>query len=357
MGPILVRAALILLLAFGSIGGTVAVSADSLPGSPVYGVKLAVERARLSLSADPVAEADLHLAYAENRVEEMARVVGQGGAPADTTMDRLRLHLEEALTLCAQQPDGTMTRLLLRARQVVQAQEAVMVRAGSGSGESAQIQAQLGTLHELGQAIDEGLHDPQAFRYRHGGDRSENGPLRPEMEPGSRPVITTTHPVTAPHGYGPGEPGGNPDCVGECEPAGDQQQHQGPPPEPGVYGQELCPGAEDCEPAGDQQQYGPGHAQPGPGGEPGGHREQGPGNSSDTSDDGGGNAAGGGNDDAGGYDGHHGTSNNQNGGTGDGSDGTMDSGGGGTMDGGGNSGSGGRGDGGNGGNGGRRGGG
>ena len=73
---------------------------------------------------------------------------------------------------------------------------------------------------------------------------------------------------------GPGQPGGNPDCLDcpcdACVPLGDEY-HYGPQPDqpgPGMPGGN--PDCTDCVPIGDEYHYGPQPDQPGPG-QPGGN--------------------------------------------------------------------------------------
>lgn len=62
-------AAAVLLVAIVA-GGTLTTSASSLPGDALYPVKTAAEGVRLTLARDPDAVADLHLEFAQRRLEE-----------------------------------------------------------------------------------------------------------------------------------------------------------------------------------------------------------------------------------------------------------------------------------------------
>lgn len=64
--------ALIIVVAMLSGGFVTALAAGSaLPGDALYPLKLEVERARLSLTADPERQAELYLQFAEKRLDEM----------------------------------------------------------------------------------------------------------------------------------------------------------------------------------------------------------------------------------------------------------------------------------------------
>lgn len=63
--------ALAVVMAIAVIGfGTVAASADSLPHSPLYPVKRTTERVQLFLTSSPGGKAQLHLLFAERRLNE-----------------------------------------------------------------------------------------------------------------------------------------------------------------------------------------------------------------------------------------------------------------------------------------------
>ena len=62
------------------VGGltTAAASSDSLPGDPLYGVKLVVERAQLATTFDSAARARLELQFADLRLAEAQRLFAAG---------------------------------------------------------------------------------------------------------------------------------------------------------------------------------------------------------------------------------------------------------------------------------------
>ncbi len=63
-----------------TVGGLTAAAAsgDSLPGDPVYGVKLGVERVQLATTFDPAARARLQLHFADVRLAEAQRLFALG---------------------------------------------------------------------------------------------------------------------------------------------------------------------------------------------------------------------------------------------------------------------------------------
>ncbi len=62
------------------VGGltSAAASGNSLPGDPLYPVKLAVERAQLAVTFDPASRARLHAQFAEVRLSEAQRLIAAG---------------------------------------------------------------------------------------------------------------------------------------------------------------------------------------------------------------------------------------------------------------------------------------
>jgi hypothetical protein len=252
MSAILVKLILVLGMVVGSAGGTAALANNSLPDSPLYPAKLALEQLRLHAASGSVEEAEVHMNLAQNRVQEMMRLALADRVPGEATLLRLQTHLNQAFQLAAGLSDEEMQGTLTRARQMLQTQEQVMLQTQNQAHGAAQepLGQALGLLRQARHQAETGLQEPQTFRWRyaHGS----------EAEP-----------------PGPGSPGGNPDCPSEdCEPAGEQYQNQhGPQPEspgPGGPGGNPEPPCTDCEPTGEQNQNGPQPEQPGPGG-PGGN--------------------------------------------------------------------------------------
>lgn len=68
----------VLLLVLVTAGGTAYASAVALPGTPLYVVKTSLEGVQLTLRADPVAQTNLRLRFAERRLQEAARLAQRG---------------------------------------------------------------------------------------------------------------------------------------------------------------------------------------------------------------------------------------------------------------------------------------
>jgi uncharacterized membrane protein YgcG len=230
MNALILKAALVFTLLFGAAGGTAVLAQESLPDSPIYPVKIALEDTRLALNQDAADEVVLHFSYAEERTQEMVAMAAAGSTPDAAIQSRLETHYNAALNLVAQQPDEAMFKLLTQAQNMVQTQLQNIANVEAGAGEPAQkmLGQAAGFLNRAGQEIEDGLKTPQIFRARYG---------------------------SSPEGVVPQETG--PCSTGDCEPAGDANKFGQDPDNEGQNGpgDGTCDG-EDCEPVGDQNQFG-----------------------------------------------------------------------------------------------------
>ena len=77
--------------------GTVAASSDSLPDEPLYGVKLAVEQAQVTLAFSDVDKAELYAHLAEKRAGEIVAMAQQGKTDKlETTTANMDYQLDQA---------------------------------------------------------------------------------------------------------------------------------------------------------------------------------------------------------------------------------------------------------------------
>ena len=87
-----------LVLALFLAGGSVLASSQSLPGQPLYPVKLATEQVQVAFTPTRVGKARLELRLAERRSQEMVALAGRDGPQAlDRLAQRLDRHLERAV--------------------------------------------------------------------------------------------------------------------------------------------------------------------------------------------------------------------------------------------------------------------
>ncbi len=71
---------------------------DAQPGTVLYGTKLAIESIRLVVELDPAEDTRLHLRFAEERIDELAKLAaaGKDGPEVDAALANLSSHQENA---------------------------------------------------------------------------------------------------------------------------------------------------------------------------------------------------------------------------------------------------------------------
>jgi hypothetical protein len=290
MSAMLANIILIISILIASAGGTVALANDSLPDSPLYPVKLAVEQIQIDLLTDPGKIAARHLLLAQNRSQEILRLAQGGETPKENAALRLQENYNLALQYTAQLGEAEMLGILTQAQEMVQEQlrEMNQARFQLRSEHPDPLAETIRILEGTRARVQAGLEDPAAFRLQARFGFEEAGgnpdcplddcqPLGDEYQYRYRRGNVWPEPEDS-QGLdalppGPGAPGGNPECpTGDCDPSGDANQY-GPPPEapgPGApAGNPDCPSG-DCVPAGGANQYGPQPEASSPG-EPGGN--------------------------------------------------------------------------------------
>ena len=196
MSALLIKAVLVFGVIFGSAGGTAVMAAESLPDSPLYPVKLAMENARLSMADTPAEQAELHLELAQTRAREMEKLAQQGNTPDASVMTHLQHHLEQAFAHAAQTSDSTMTQLLVQAQAMLETQAQNLAQSVGHSHDAAHtvLQEASRLLHQAGLEAAEGVADPGIFRSHH----SDNHPAGEQHhpQPGYGSAITGTQTIS-----------------------------------------------------------------------------------------------------------------------------------------------------------------
>ncbi len=205
-------------------GGATAVAAqDDLPNQPLYQLKLWTENANLAMNGDPQEQASLLMNMAQTRAEEMAALAEMGLTPPDQVRDRLQQHIQQTLMLAANMDDAALTQTLLQLRDRLQTQDRIMEQLQTHA--NAQTEPLLTQTRQMLQTqlrlVDEGLADPQGFRYtmsnqmRYGQDEEATPEPNQQGEPGIHQNDQAGQPSEAPGtgiGNGNATPGGpNPD--------------------------------------------------------------------------------------------------------------------------------------------------
>lgn len=149
-------------------GGATAVAAqDDLPNQPLYPVKLWTENTTLALTGNPQEQANLLMNMAQTRVEEMAALAEQGIAAPKQVGDRLQLQIQQTMMLAANMDDATLNQTLLQLREKLQTQDRLMEQLqkhATAETEPLLTQTRLMLQTHL-QLVNEGVADPQGFRY------------------------------------------------------------------------------------------------------------------------------------------------------------------------------------------------
>ncbi|HFQ93722.1 MAG TPA: hypothetical protein ENK32_06915 [Anaerolineae bacterium] len=278
MSVLLLKAALVLTMVFGSVGGTAVLAAESLPDSPLYPIKLTIEETQLALAKNPAQEAALQMAFAQERYEEIQQMTHKGTVPDEATLQHLQTHWQQVLQLAAQMPESEMTALLLQAQTIAQHQQEAITAAqvvASDNLAAAALEHAGQILSHTHDDIQSGLQDPQTFRSNHGHiPHQPSQPPAPCPDGSCGPGDEMPQPVQPPPGNGyPGPGMGDGECntPGSCDPMGDENHYGQDPMNDGHNGpgDGTCadPG---CDPMGDENHYGQdpmndGHNGPGDG--------------------------------------------------------------------------------------------
>ena len=110
----LVKAIIVVTMVFGGTVGTVSASQESLPGSPLYPLKLQLEDWQLAHTCDPAMRAQVAMTLAQHRVEEAKRLAAKGDAVPAQVAARYQAQVETALQ--ALETLNTPTRLQVQAQ-------------------------------------------------------------------------------------------------------------------------------------------------------------------------------------------------------------------------------------------------
>ncbi len=155
-------------LLFGSSGATVFAAQNSMPGEFLYPVKGWSETVRSDLTNSPEARYELMLQLAEQRTEEIRFLAQNGAGNGEQQIERLQLHLDDALQQTTRLQDQDMLRALTQIRDRLHQQDQTMQQALQQTGPQGQaiLERARQTLRTQERLADNGLTDPQAFRLR-----------------------------------------------------------------------------------------------------------------------------------------------------------------------------------------------
>jgi len=267
---------LIVSLALGGGGVTVAAAQSSQPDQPLYALKLISEDIRLGLSSQAQSDLELALQFTDRRSAEIIAMAQKGGVPGDEVLERYQNQVEQALHYALNLPDDQVVLALAQVKNRLQTQEETMLQiqaTGKLPAEALLLQVQQ-MLQQRLRLVEGGLTDPSFLRdqLRERDQLQQSEPIQQRDQTGQASPTNSNQPTQQPaapgggnpwvegtptpgSGYGPGQGAG--DCE-TCTPA--QSGQDGNPwvvgtPTPGSsYG----PGAGTCTPVLYKYDYGTG---------------------------------------------------------------------------------------------------
>ena len=155
---IIIAAAMVL----GGIG-TAAAAQNDLPTEPLYQVKLWTENASLAMAGDMETKANMLIEMTQTRVDEMIALAEMDVVPPAQVQQRLAQQLQQVLELSAEMEEPVMLHTLTQLRTRLQLQEQAMAQCNEDAAQLlTQTREMLRTRLHL---VEEGLTDPQGFRY------------------------------------------------------------------------------------------------------------------------------------------------------------------------------------------------
>lgn len=123
-----------LLAAAGT--GTVAAAADSLPGDALYSIKRLSESTRIAVTPAS-GRAELHLRFAEERLDEIERLYNKGVVLA-ATLEDMEAETQSVIALIDSAPPDYRASTLARLVQLIDRQQSVLARVRANAPPSAQ---------------------------------------------------------------------------------------------------------------------------------------------------------------------------------------------------------------------------
>ena len=264
----------VLALVLAGGGGIVYASTDSLPGSPLYGVKRATEQVQLFLAPMGTGRAELHIRFAQRRLEEVQALAETKGKVDEETLAAIAEETVLALKEVEGAHPAEKSNLLEKLASLTERQQAVLKGVQAKTPEAAQkglnraLEASQQGHERASKALEKEKPDP---------DVKPTKTPRPTKVPKSSPAPKQTKAPKPTH-----EPGKQGQDQGKGKEGKGSDEEDGEPPAepPGQSGQEHGPPAE--PPGQSGEKHGPPDASPGQSGEDRGHSaEDGGGNGHD----------------------------------------------------------------------------
>jgi hypothetical protein len=169
LGTVKLTTALVsVVIVFGLLFGVGQAMADSLPGGPLYDLKLTAEEARLAWTTDLQARANLSLAFAERRLDEVMALAEQNRMADEPIVKRVEQQLWAALQAAVQAGDPAAAPLLQRLATAIQQHERTMTQLMERlqDGDHLQLQQIMRLMERVRQEAQTGQDDPAGLRER-----------------------------------------------------------------------------------------------------------------------------------------------------------------------------------------------
>ena len=195
--PALARVTLAVVFAFCIAAGLYSTAQASTPDTPLYGLKMAIEDARLSLTTDPAQHASLALTFAAERVREMMQTSSQGQAVPESVLTRFQIQLRVALQDATNADEPNRQRILAEINDVTKQLQNTLMQAEPEAPSAAQ--SALRQAEHLAEQTclqtEEGLND--SAPYQKGPSITPVVPaptftVQPQPSATLRPAATTT---------------------------------------------------------------------------------------------------------------------------------------------------------------------
>jgi len=194
---VLIAAIMLSLVAF-----TAQAASQSLPGSPFYPVKLAVERTQVAVTFDAEAEARLETMLAHRRLSEVRLLAQAGHEPDTSTLDRLEKQWSISLRAIAAVEDQETAILLAQALEILAREhESLYCLLDQSSPEMREyLQAALLLTQEMELAFREAMANPSEFRHNFARPTEPAAPPTQShsLKPGTSATPTAQKPTPTP---------------------------------------------------------------------------------------------------------------------------------------------------------------
>ncbi|MGD9047393.1 MAG: DUF5667 domain-containing protein, partial [Anaerolineae bacterium] len=216
-GMRLAGALVAMVLVLGLIFGAGYAAADSLPGEPLYALKLATELARRQWTANPEARADLNTTLAAERLDEITGLLEQQRAVDEPVTNRAKEQLAQALLAIHQLEGQAALRASQRLSDTLQVREQALKLAASTVPQAEQ------------EPVLELLREMNRIRQELRPGQGEPNQEQPRQQPGAPPTMPAAPEPS-------GQPGRNPQQDGRSagqEPASGPDSGPGPRVEEG----------------------------------------------------------------------------------------------------------------------------